>query len=515
MDARIEAIECTGWPGGLTRSLGLLLLLAGVAACGDDDAGPCQTSADCDPGAICDEGLCGEAPDAAQLDGGQSTEDAGPGDPDGGALDAGPPSDGGPIDAGPAPAIDPRITRMETLATDAQASGSPSGSPGNGWGGHQSRIVRLSTGQLYAAYMHSPSGISDPSDAEWVLMGRGPAEGASWTEVGRERAGREPMHLLVGPDDVAHLLSWPGQPHHWRVQDGAIQPGTAIPGGWETLTGSSTPYSGASIATDGRICFAAARGNVGPGTYTSNSAWDIACRSASGTWTPLQTLAIGERYCYPYLHVAGASAVDLLGTRDIRWEVAGYDAPPGGSTYVFDAVDVWRFASATDGSPDRSMLGEAVREDPVDNSPRYWQSDSLVDSRGQLHVLVSSRRTTGAYQLRHILVRPGGAVVEEPIDIGSYTDGNVRLIEDPWGRFFVLFFQRDDQYVFSTTDADGMVLGPRIELTSALTDGTSASGAAYITSPRGGTTTSGTVDLIYGVGSGTTVRYARLELHAP
>src|SRR5258706_15562764 len=123
----------------------------------------------------------------------------------------------------------------------------------------------------------------------------------------------------------------------------------AIPGTWETLSGGSTPYSGAGISGDGFACLFASRGVAGtkPGsTYTADSAWDFACQHPDGKWGPMATLPIGLRFCYPFVLVRDGGAYELVATRDILWEAAGDPPPAGPFGYVFNAVDRWRFDSA-------------------------------------------------------------------------------------------------------------------------------------------------------------------------
>ncbi len=421
--------------------------------------------------------------------------------------------------ADPRPPLSPRVTRTETLARDTQLPEVPGGAPGNEWGGHQSRIITRSGGELLATYLASPAGITDPSRARWVLMRRGPGRNDHWVELARRRAGREPMHLVRAPDDTAFIVSWPGRPHLWRVRGDSLGPARRIPGAWERMTGSSTPYSGVAIGPGGRLCLAASRGVAGtvPGApYTADSAWDLSCRAPGGRWTPMRTLPIGLRYCYPYLHVRAGGGIDLVGSRDVTWEAIGYPQVPGAFDYLFDAVDRWHSGSATDVQPTRQPVGTMPFTAPATVAPWYWQSDSLVDRRGQLHVLVQSQRSTGEWRMEHVIVRTDGSISRADIRVGSYTDGALRLIEDPFGRLLVLFIQSDAQYLYPTLDADGLVLGRRVNLTSALTAGGSAIGPAYVTSLRGGTARSRLVDLLLAVrtpGGRVITRYARLRLY--
>lgn len=417
------------------------------------------------------------------------------------------------------PPIAPRVTRLEVFATDAQERNVPEGSPGDTWGGHQSRIVRLSSGELYAVYLRSPEGIDDPAKAEWVLKRRGALDADSWVQVARARAGREPMHLLRGRDDTLYILSWPLRPRMWTFRVGVLDGPRTIPGGWEEHRGSSTPYGGAAIADDGRIFLVSSRGDLGSipdAEYTADSAWDLAVRDANEAWSVMRTLPIGLRYCYPYVHARAGSGFELVGQRDVRWEALGLDPPPDEFAYVFDAVDVWSFASVQDASPARTPLGMTPYEEPAENAPYYRQSDSHIDRHGRLHVLIQSRRTNGEWAMHHLVRRTSGELIDVPIVMDSYTDGELRLIEDPYGRLYLLFIQSRDQRLYPLIGTEGLQLGPRLDLTPML-GGLDAAGPAYITCPRGGTPTAPVVDLLIAFtrADGTTItRSARIELYA-
>jgi len=484
--------------------LGGVGLIVGSACSGDDGPAPCSDAA-----AGCDAGV-------------RPREDAGPdagADGDAGAVDGGVPDAAIRPDAGPPPPLDPRVTRFELVASDPEAGEAPAGAPGNSWGGHQQRIVRLSTGEVYAAYIVSPPSGTDPSDAQWVLVRRGADDADGWSEVGRRRCGREPMHLLRTASDGLLILSWPGRPAAWTVTTGptpAISDPDPIPGGWETLTGSSTPYSGAGVSPDGHVCFIASRGVAGtmPGaTYSADSAWDFACRAPSGAWSAMTTLPIGLRFCYPFVLTRDPGAWRLVATRDVLWEAAGYTRPAGAFSYVFNAVDLWQFDSPTASTPaGRSELG---RLEPGAGSSvvRYAVGDAMVDHLGRLHVLTQSRTSAGDWQMRHLLVDGAGEVTESGFRVGGYTDGSIRLVQDDFGRFVLLFTNSPDAYALLATDGEASAYGSPISFTDSFAaHGGGLRGPPYIAAPRGGTPAGRFVDLLMDSADGA-LYYVRIALY--
>src|SRR5689334_20052069 len=60
------------------------------------------------------------------------------------------------------------IERLEVVATDAAIDHGPVA--GSAWGGHQSRIVRTSAGDVYAVYV-ADSGT--PNELDWRVAARG------------------------------------------------------------------------------------------------------------------------------------------------------------------------------------------------------------------------------------------------------------------------------------------------------------------------------------------------------
>jgi hypothetical protein len=460
------------------------------------------------------------AAEAAAADGGADAVAP----PDGAAPDApdaAPPVDGG-HDTGPPPPVQLALVRFETVASDAERGEVPPGAPGNGWGGHQSRLARLSTGEVYATYLVSPTSGTDPSQAQWVLVRRGADDADGWSEVARQRCGREPMHLVRLPDDRLLIVSWPGTPAEWSVTPGAspsVVGPTPIPGGWETMAGSSTPYSGVGVGGDGHLCLIASRGVAGTvagAVYTADSAWDFACRAPDGTWGAFTSLPIGLRFCYPYVVPRPGGAWELVATRDVRWEAAGYTQPSGSFSYVFNAVDHWSFDAAGDTSPARAELGR-LEPSAGTSAVSYTASEAMIDHLGRLHVLTRSRTSDNVWAMEHLLVDGAGGVVRAPVEVGGYTDGAIRLVQDDYHRFVLLFFQSQDIWAFPTTDADGLVLGPVTSFSEEILGTDLANQSwSYYAAARGGTPPGRFVDLLLELtdgGGAVTLRYLRLSLY--
>jgi hypothetical protein len=354
------------------------------------------------------------------------------------------------------------------------------------------------------------------------LLRRGATDTNAFAEVARRHNGREPMHLLRLPDDRVQVLSWPGLPSLWTVTTGAVPSlagPTPIPGGWMTLAGSSTPYSGAGIGPSGHLCFVASRGDARtmPGAlYTADSAWDFACRNPGGAWTPFSTLPFGLRYAYPFVMPAAAGDCELVATRDILWEAAGYTPPAGAFGYVFNAVDHWTFPNITTVTPARQELGR-LEPGPGTNVVSFTVGDAMRDHLGRLHVLTRSRTSGGVWKMGHVLVGPGGALTRADVNVAGYTDGSIRLVQDDFDRFVLLFFQSGNTYAYPATDADGLVLGQRTDLTSTfIRPGITRQGHVYVAAPRGGTVPGRFVDLLMdftATGGAAQIAYARIQLY--
>jgi hypothetical protein len=490
-------------PATPPRSLGLALALAVAVA---------LAVAGC-------EGTLGEG---ADIDGAPPRRDAGasvatdgaaPRRPVDGALPT--PRDAAAPDAMAPPDFAPRVTRFELIATDPAPPAVPAGAPGNAWGGHQSRVARLSSGEIYATYMVAPPG-NDPAAASWVLLRRGAADTDRWSEVGRGRCGREPMHLVRTARDGLELVSWPSRPTSWTITTGAaplISEGREIPGAWQTHTGSGTPYSGLGISPDGHVCLVASRGSVGAAPraiYTADSGWDFACRAPGAAWGAMTTLPIGLRYAYPFVLPRDGGAWDLVATRDVLWEGAGYARPRGAFAYVLNAVDRWRFASPSASAPEaRDRIG--ALEPASGGDVKYEVADAMIDREGLLHVITKSRTSGGTYQMRHLRALADGSARATDFEIAGYTDGAVRLLDDGLGRLVLLFTNGDALYVRGAGDPAAGTFGAIFDLSSVLV-GRRVVSAPYVATRRGGTVEGPSVDFLVELDDDD-IYYVRIVLH--
>jgi len=496
-----------------------LLALAGGAPGCDSDKGHADTDADGDPAADdahADSDIDGTA-DADAQD--TPAEDAAPDDAptedaaedDGtdcvattcaalfvacGTIDNG---CGGTLDCGPC--LGPAVEAVEVVTEAASTPDDFPGSAGNYWGGHQPRIVRTSRGEVFTAYMVTGDAVDTN---RWHVDLRTPS---GWTTVGEGLAGREPVHLVRGPDDTLYLVAWPGLPRLWTSTGSGTSmtfTESEIPGGWVPRTGSSTPYMGSGISAAGDLCLFESDGEA-PGRFL------YACRAAGEDSWQSQAVDIDYRHCYTFVYPQGDGSLTWVSSRDVLWTSLGYTPPSDAFSYVFNAVTTWSAPSVTD-----IPTGLLVREQPQTVPGEYvmaYQRDSLIDTVGRLHVLYELVRDT-TYEMRHAVVIDG-AIAQDVLIVPSiptgWTDGYYRLLEDSTGRLYWLYGRDTDVFLYPAANEDGTALDDPIPLDLG-GHGVTYSGI-HVAAPRGGTPPSDYVEAAFPSGdNGNLWVYFRLRL---
>ncbi len=344
----------------------------------------------------------------------------------------------------------PAVERLEIVTTSAVT-----GDGGNAWGAHKTRVVRTSTGRLFTAYMTAGGGYTA---RQWQLAER---TAAGWQVVATGPAGREPVNLLVGPDDRLHIVGWPGGlPKLWSSADGGAGLLTfvvgPVPGAWMA---GDWPYHAATVSPPGDLYVLQSTGEQ-PGELR----WARRA-AASGIWnfyiTPLD-----YRYCYAYLFAGAAGQLSLVAGRDVRWTTLRYARPPSASEYVFNAVKYWH-------TPDvaaQPLVESLVDEEAPSASYRFvesYQRDAYLDTRGRMHVLYTRQgtRTAGREETRHAVIE-AGAVIKD-VAVPSNLGARARLLQDTTGRFYLLAGWENNGgvlYIYPADSADGTQLGQAVVL---------------------------------------------------
>lgn len=383
----------------------------------------------------------------------------------------------------------PRVTTLEVVTSNAVA-----GDGGNGWGGHQCRIVRTRDG-VFTAYTVPGK---DDMNREWRLSWRRQEQ---WKVVASGLAGREPVNLLASPDGTLHVIGWPeGKARWWSGKPGANSidmRSNAVPG----LSEGHWPYGSAGIDNRGRLCVLSSEGEK-PGAFR----WSIR-GPQSGTWTP-GVASLDYRHCYTYVFPDPGGGMSLVSSRDVRWESLGYDRPSDSPDYVFNAFGWWR-ASGVAEEPLRKIA--AMEEKPT-RRDRFVvcdaQSDAFLDARGRMHIVYQRMRagTDGAEHMRYAEFSPDGKLISD-VEIPFLAGAYCRVFQDDRGQFYLL-------------GSDGVIYGggvggvsfkrkTKLKLRWHLVE---AAGFA-ISAPRTGTTPANVIDVVFPSGGGTKWIYARILLH--
>ena len=338
----------------------------------------------------------------------------------------------------------PRFERLELVTAEASIRSTSGDRPGNSWGGHQTRVLRMQNGDVYTAYLRTGATFDS---SEWQLVRR---DAAGWQQVASGLAGREPVNILRTPNDGVAVVAWPKGTPLLTMLDfsngGSTLRQTQIPGQWET---SHWPYNAAGIGRDGTLCALQSNQNLSPGAFS----W--ACRSSpTGTWE-FHKAALDYRYCYAYV-LPDAKRLTLIATRDVLWQTLGYAKPPGAFDFAFNHVHA--FGTSNRGTT--ALVPTLVRaEVPTAQypAPLAFSQDAYLDTEDRLHVLyeLTGQSTAGVRQTRHALIVNGEVIA----DVRLPEEGYWRLTQDSTGRVWALFGNGSRFAVYPALSADGLRLG--------------------------------------------------------
>ena len=367
---------------------------------------------------------------------------------------------------------------MPVPSPTSQVAGSPADM--NGWGGHQSRVVRTRAG-VFTTYVVG----TEPNALTWKLAhlettGR-------WRVVASGVAGREPAHLLAGPDGTVYVVAapyrrvtvWSGKPS----ANGSVRmKSSRVPG----MPSDPVLYLSAGIDSRGDLCVL-----VSPSGDVA-----IACRAAGSTKWTSHTHQLDHRHCYSYLFPAADGTLTVVATRDVEWSELGWTQPPGGFAYDFSEFMVYRtnFTGSTFTVVHQSEEVQTPAELEV---LRNAQADAFVDRSGRIHVLYW-RRYPGSDGTEnwHMMLDSNGQVLADHRILADAGFQYLKLTQGADGRFW-LFLNRGTIEAFDpvsgAVDANvGIDLGGL---------GVEYSGFS-LTVPRGGASRSDLVDVVYPASDG-------------
>ena len=349
------------------------------------------------------------------------------------------------IAADDGPPVSPRFERFELVSSPVSIASASGDRPGNSWGGHQTRVLRLANGDVYTAYL-TTGATFDAS--EWHLARRSED---GWQIVAGGLAGREPVNILRTSDSGVAVMAWPKAMPVLTTLDfsngSSERRDTPVPGRWEA---SNWPYNAAGIGLDGTLCVLQSHLALVPGAVS----W--ACRSPSdGTWEFRQML-LPHRYCYAFVLPEGRQ-LTIVAVRDVLWSTLGYAQPAGAFNFAFNESRVFSTPDYRTAAPAATVVREEV---PTPAHPEAWAhaSDSYRDDKGRLHVIyaLSGQSTAGVKQSRHALLIDGRVAA----DVQLPEEGYWRITQDSTGAFWALYGTGGRFVVYPATSEDGMTLGP-------------------------------------------------------
>jgi hypothetical protein len=385
-----------------------------------------------------------------------------------------------------------RQSALEVIATNT-SNGRLNDNAGNGWGGHQTRIVRTNAG-VFTTWL-----TGDIQRASQWRLGKRGSDGA-WGTLAGGIAGREPVNMLAHPNGKIGVIGYPDSVG--TLWEGVPQ-GNAISMVSSTLPidgNGDWPYQSAGIDANGNWCALNSETQYSGG-QASAGLFHWYCRRASDGMSTRETLSFDHRHAYTYVFPRAEStrtlALSLVSTRDVRWEDLGYVTPPGAFDYAFNALGYWRSPDIMSAPPVKVHAAEEPQTTAYPYVVLNTQMDAYLDTRGRMHMLYARRGASTAGQLRyfHRIVGPDGALLHDgEIKRGADTSmgWQTRITQDSRGRFYLLSASAAAIYPL---DADGIALGEPVALNLGGHD--LAYPGFFIAAPRTGTVLSDVIDVVF------------------
>ena len=336
----------------------------------------------------------------------------------------------------PTPTATPAIRLEEvSLVTDSAAVGNFH----NAWGGHQTRIVRTSNGDVYTTYLVDAAGDS-PNDREFRLARKSPA---GWEVIGGGAVFGEPVQLVRGPDDELTVVGWLGK---GKMAMWTLAPGTEelirsdIPGSWHE---GDPAYSAVGISRQGTIYLFASDG-AGGSRPDGLFQWARYVRDER-RWSDLFEVTMDYRYTYGYVLPGDGGDLHVVANRDVVWSALGHDPGLDPGTYAFNAIGYWHSGDSEVEELTRTIVHEESPTEayPAPDTFNNYKGDAYRDAAGRTHVvyLLRGATTGGEEQLWHAIIEAGEVTYNARLDVDGGRGGV--LTEDSRGRLYLLTYAMD------------------------------------------------------------------------
>jgi hypothetical protein len=397
---------------------------------------------------------------------------------------------------------------MDTVEQVATGGSTDSGNGGNAWSGNRSRVVRTSTGTIYT--LNTAPG-TDSLHRVWQLYKRLGTN--SWTMIASAPSGRDPAHILRGPNDELYIVSFiDGVPRVWTSTDGGTTfAAQDIPGSWETQL--NTSYDGAGITPSGDVYVTQAYGVDGnkPGVY------NYSYKSAGGQWA-FKTQTFDFRNLYNYVLPTNAGAVNFVSVKTGLWTDFGYAGIPSaadGFKYVYKAVRSFYTPAVSSTPLSFQTVKEVVPNSQKNNYIHAFVSDAYRDIAGRVHVLYNYRdastgstsQSKGTYVGRQALLADDNSLINDA-GLSMPCPDTTRQIQDTTGKFWTLSWCGGSFYVAGATDPDGLIIGSAASIALPY----APDNVPHLAAPRGGSVLQDYVHGTYAANNGATWVYFRLRL---
>ena len=384
------------------------------------------------------------------------------------------------------------VDRIEIIASDLPTP--VSGDGGNAWGCNQSKIVRTSSGDIFAIYTTNDVSPVLPDNKTWHLMKRTGTN--QWAQVSSGNSGRDTAFLLYSqPQNKLCVtawanmfnLPWSSSTKYWRPRIWICNASSGIKENeydiWTPAASNDHGYFSSGINANGNVVFITNQGESS-GTYFCWSYSDPTL--SSSLWTYKQKLHTPPgRSAYFYLFPGTSSS-------DIKWS-----STENATTFYANYLYKWNGTS---------LSYTTVRNAGATNYA--FVMDSYQDTLGRIHVLYRWQQGGVEYGMRHAMVSSDGLTVLNdvalPAEAGNGT-GMIRIFQNATGTFYIL--SPDRIYTATIGSTSITYSAPTLLNFGAYNYNV---GSMFVAVPRGGTVRSNIIDGAFL--SGTSIVYFRIPL---
>ncbi len=392
----------------------------------------------------------------------------------------------------PTPKPQLEVSRLEVITRHAAT-----GDGANNWGSHKTRIVRTADG-VFTAYTIPGPNENNAYTRRWQLVWQRASN--DWVLVAEGIAGREPVNLLVGPDDTLYIVGWPnrkGTLWSGKFRNGRVRfTKTLIPDVSET--GGS--YAAAGISPAGHICVFSNKG-----FDPAETLW--ACYLPGKDKWYTDTLNVEYRHVYAYVFPQSDGGLSVVATRDVLWSSLGYTKPDRAFGYVFNAYTYWHSDRL---NKEELQVVEFRQEKPTKRYPNVSldaQNDVYLDDQQRMHIIYWRRgpSTEGKTEVRHRLLNADGKLVDDvliPAEAGRYC----RIFQDANANFYLIC----SAGLIYPAGKNGLSLGKPTKIN--LSNFPVEYSGFHLSVPRTGTQPSNQIDVVFPTRNGRLWVYFRITM---